>query len=236
MRKETFISTSLKGFLNEQFTSNIDAKLKNIQNTLQQELSKYNDSNLDDRWVDIKQALRKINGYFEDGYFRANSDDEENKMTEFLSDLNYSDIHTYKKGMATHKLPGDIQVYKASGDKILFRGVSLKDWNRIKKQGYIDSDMRGAIIDSEGINLAQIPSTARYYLPHNDKGVILAITPSGLDLYMLRDEYIRVFEPIPIDNIVKVSDVIHKNKMGSVLTKNTEQKVSELLNELKNII
>ena len=94
----------------------------------------------------------------------------------------------------------NIRVFKASGDKTLFRGVSVEDWNRIKSQGYIDSDMRGAIISTEGINLAQTPSTAQYYLPHNDKGVILAINPQGLDLYMLSDEYIRIFEPIPIKN------------------------------------
>ena len=95
--------------------------------------------------------------------------------------------------------------------------------------------MRGAILETEGINLGQTPKTASYYLPSNNDGVILAISPKGLDLYMLDDEYIRVFEPIPIKNVIKVSSIITKNKIGGIVTKNTQKKTNEMINRLKNI-
>jgi hypothetical protein len=126
-------------------------------------------------------------------------------------------------------------VYRATGNKTLFRGVSLKDWDRIKNQGFIDSDMRSAIFETEGINLGQTPNEASYYLPHNEEGVILAVSPKNLDLYMLDDEYIRVFEPIPIKNIIKVSSVFLKSKIGSILTTNTEGKINDMINRLKTI-
>lgn len=159
-------------------------------------------------------------------------------MDIFLKNLNYSDNHTYKKGERVGILPNsnsNIPIYRAWGDKTLFRGVSLKDWERIKNQGYIDSDMRGAIVDSEGINLGQTPKTALYYFPHNDKGVIMAISPKNLDLYMLSDEYIRSFNTIPTENIIKISDVFIKNKTGVTLTTNTEKKINDIIGRLKMI-
>lgn len=52
---------------------------------------------------------------------------------------------------------------------------------------------------------------------------------------MLADEYIRVFEPIPIKNILKVSNVFIKNSMGGLLTTNTEEKVNEIIETLKKL-
>jgi hypothetical protein len=227
-----------------QLPNEFDIKLKCIQSILKQEIEKYqNNENYDDIWFEIRNELRRIDGYFEDGYFLANKYDEENDLNEFLEGINYSNNYTYKKGEQVRKLEtsnsdfknSDLPVYKAIGDKTLFRGVSLKDWNRIKNQGIIDSDMRGAILETEGINLGQTPKTASYYLPHNNDGVILAISPKGLDLYMLDDEYIRVFEPIPIKNVIKVSSIISKNKIGSIVTKNTQKKINDMINRLKNI-
>lgn len=234
---DLFKTTSVE-YLNEQDNvENIFSdKLKCIKNTLEQELNKYDDENYDDRWIDIRQILRKISGYFEDGYFMADKDDNENKLNNFLKNLNYSNKHTYKMGEQTGILPdSNIVIYRATGDKTLFRGVSLKDWERIKSQGYIDSDMRGAILDSEGINLAQNPDTALYYLPHNKEGIIMAISPKNLDLYMLFDEYIRVFDVIPIENVIKISDVFIKNKLGSTLTTNTEKKINDIVDKIKTL-
>ena len=240
MELRKFIATTIREYLNEQetFDNNFNVKIRCIQKILKQELDKYNNENLDDRWCDIRQELRRIDGYFQDGYFLANRDDESSQMNIFLKNLNYSDNHTYKKGEQVGILPNSnskIPIYRAIGDKTLFRGVSLKDWKRIENQGYIDSDMRGAIVESEGINLGQTPKTALYYLPHNDKGVIMAISPKNLDLYMLSDEYIRVFDTIPIGNVIKVSDVFMKNKMGGTLTTNTEKKINDMIDRLKTI-
>ena len=240
MEFNKFMSTIIREYLNEQktFDDNYDVKIRCIQRILKQELDKYKNENLDDRWSDIRQELRRIEGYFEDGYFFANRDDEGSQIDVFLKNLNYSNNHTYKKGEQTGVLPNsnsNIPIYRAIGDKTLFRGVSLEDWERIKTQGYVDSDMRGAIVDSEGINLGQTPKTALYYLPHNDKGVIMAISPKNLDLYMLSDEYIRVFDTIPIGNVIKVSDVFIKNKMGGTLTTNTEKKINDMIDRLKTI-
>lgn len=245
MQLRKFIKTIIREFLNEQqeVENKLNIKLKCIKTTLKQELDKYNNENLDDRWIDIRQELRRIEGYFEDGYFFANRDDEESQMDVFLKNLNYSNNHTYKKGEQVGMLPtsnrgfnnSEIPFYRAIGNKTLFRGVSLEDWERIKKQGYIDSDKRGAILETEGINLGQTPQTGLYYLPHNNKGVIMAISPKNLDLYMLSDEYIRVFDPIPIGNVITVSDVFIKNEMGGTLTTNTEKKINDMIDRLKTI-
>jgi hypothetical protein len=156
-------------------------------------------------------------------------------MQRFTKGLNVGDLdysHPYVKGELANQFLNlnkiNFKVYKAIGDTILFRGVSVEDWVRIQKQGYIDTDMRSAISQYEGINLAQNLKTSIYYLPHNKKGVILAISPKGLDTYMLSDEYVRVFEPIPIENIIRVSEVFTKNQIGTLLSNN-------LLTSLGNI-
>lgn len=200
-----------------------------------------------DEWVDIRQILRQIQNYFTDGYFYANKNDYNSKINNFLKGISYKggEFGSYIKGEYIKDLPPDttgiwdsnskIPVYRAIGNDTLFRGISVDDWDRIRRTGFIDSDMRGAIANTEGINLAQTPSTAHYYLPHNNKGVILAISPKNLDLYMLYDEYIRVFEPIPLKNVIKISDVFLKNSLGADLCVDTEKKYNELLDRLKSL-
>lgn len=234
-----FIEAHLRDFLNEHYkTTGFDDKIKCIEKKLKEIFDNYHDDNIDDKWIDIRQELKKIKEYFRDGYFVANRDDENNLLDNFLKNLNYSNSQTYKKGEQVGVLPNsndNIAIYRAIGNGTLFRGVSLQDWERIKNQGYIDSDMRSAVIDSEGINLGQSPRTAFYYLPHNAKGVIMAISPKNLDLFMLSDEYIRVFNKIPIENVIKVSEVFTKNRMGTMVATNTEQKINDMIERLKKI-
>jgi len=225
----------------------LDKRIKCIADTLEAELNSYgNSENWDDRWFEIKQVHRKFTSYLKYGAFSVNNDDNDVWLNNFVQGLNSSENNTYRKGDdVTNEFPDlgrdqiystqNIRVFRASGDKTLFRGVSVDDWNRIKSQGYIDSDMRGAIISTEGINLAQTPSTAQYYLPHSDQGVILAVNPQGLDLYMLTDEYIRVFEPIPVGNIIKVSDVVTKTDMGGMLSTNNGELLKRYENELNKL-
>ena len=52
---------------------------------------------------------------------------------------------------------------------------------------------------------------------------------------MVTDDYIRVFEPIPIKNIIKVSDIIITTKHGDILSLNTEQKINEIIKKLKEL-
>ncbi len=222
-----------EGLINE---TQYDIKLSCIQNKLKQEINNYNGENYDDKWFEIKDLLRHINEYFENGFFKLNKFEHDAIYDDFLKGLNYSNRNTYQKVELHKTLPkSNIPLYKAIGDKTLFRGVSLKDWERIKSQGFIDSDCRTCIIDTEGTNLGQTLDTAEYYLPHNSKGVILAVSPKDLDLYMLTDDYIRVFEPIPIKNVIKVSDVIITNKHGVIISLNTEQKINDIIKKLKEI-
>lgn len=186
MKNLRFIKDAVIKSLNEEkISKDFDIRLKCLQAALEQEIDRYNNENLDDRWSDIRQELRRINNYFKDGYFLANKADVEKQMFDFLKNLDYSNQYSYKKGTKIRLLPNtnsDVPVYKAIGDKVLFRGVSLEDWNRIKNQGYIYSDMRGAILETEGINLGQIPSTALYYLPANKEGVIVTKTLENFDV------------------------------------------------------
>ena len=233
---------SILQIINEEIQNVVlDKRIKCIADTLEAELNSYGDSkNWDDRWFEIKQVHRKFANYLKYGAFSVNNDDNDVWLGDFTNGLDFSENNSYRKGEdVTNNFPEltreDIHVYKAYGDKILFRGVSIDDWNRIQSQGYIDSDMRGAIVESEGINLAQTPSTAQYYLPHSNQGVILAINPQGLELYMLRDEYVRVFEPIPIKNIVKVSDVVTKTDMGGMLSTNNGEVLKRYENKLNEL-
>jgi hypothetical protein len=225
---------NINQIINEEISNiHVDNKIKCLQALIKIELEKY-DNNYDDRWDDLRQEYRNISIYLDNGYFLSNKAEDDAVMNNFLSGLNYSDNHTYKQGEVAGILKNSgLKIYKAIGDKTLFRGVSLADWERIKNQGYIDSDMRGAIFPDEGINLSQTPSTASYYLPAPDKGVILAINPNGLDKYMLRDEYIRIFKPIPIRNIIKVSDIISTGKYGEKLSTDIFKKVAEIEERLK---
>lgn len=247
MKLKEFIKTTINEYLNEQntFDNKYDAKIRCIYSILQKEDKKHYElsGGKDGLWVDIRSELRIIDYYFKHGYFMADGEEIKNRMNEFLGGLDYSNSHTYKMGEQVGRLPilnrgyknSDIPVYRAIGDKTLFRGVSLLDWYRIKKQGFIDSDMRGAIVETEGINLGQTPKIAKYYLPHNDKGVILAISPKNLNLYMLRDEYIRVFEPIPIKNVIKVSEVFIQDETGSIISTDIEKNINKMIDRLKKI-
>lgn len=215
-----------------------DNKIRCIYSKLQKEEEKHYklSGGKDGLWVDIRWELRRIDYYFKHGYFDADGEEIKNRMDDFLKGLDYSDWYSYKRGESVGTLPNSsLVIYRAIGDKTLFRGVSLLDWHRIKKQGYIDTDMRGAISEYEGINLAQIPKTAKYYLPPNDKGVILAISPKNLDLYVMADEYIRVFEPIPIKNVIKVSEIFVKDEIGMVISNNIDKNIDKMIDRLKKI-
>ena len=121
----------------------------------------------------------------------------------------------------TKKLGPKYKVEYTGG--VLYRGVTLEDWNRIKEQGYIDTDGRGAIEpEDEQINLTPHPETAVEYIPSGHRGVVLAIDPNGLDLFMIgADDYIRANGKIPLSNVVKVSGVIGKDiESGMYLPKN----------------
>lgn len=237
-----FIRETIRQHLFESDTNeNALERVNCIKMQLEREFDKYYraSNGQDGTWIDIRQQIRKIDRYLKTGHFMMQGEEEDEKMEEFLSGLDYSDSHTYKKGEKMGFIPNTsskIPIYRAEGsDKTLFRGVSLRDWERIKSQGFIDSDMRDAIVETEGINLAQRPNTAKYYLPHNSKGVIIAISPKNLDLYILEDEYIRVFEPIPIKNVIKVSDVFMKDDMGATLTTNTEKNVRQIIDNMKEL-
>ena len=219
-----------------------DLKFKCIYNSIKNRFDQYDDKNLDDTWVDIRGILRRLDNYKKLGSFQMNQNEFGEFVKNFTNGLDYSNLNTYKKGEHVRNLEqsnklshSDMEVYKAVGNKTLFRGVSLEDWKRIENQGYIDTDMRGAISEYEGINLAQIPTTSFTYLPLNNSGVVMAIEPKGLDLYMLRDGYIRVFEPIPLTNVIKISDVMGKNKIGSYLSTNKNMHLDKLKQQALNL-
>lgn len=237
-----FIRETIRQNLLESPTSqNAVERAKCIKEKLEKEFDRQYElsGGKDGTWIEIRQEIRRIDQFLKDGRFMMSSDEENQKMEEFLSGLDYSDSHTYRKGESKGHLPNTkskVPVFRAVGsDKTLFRGVSLKDWERIKRQGFIDSDMRDAISRSEGINLGQRPNTAKYYLPANSEGVILAISPRDLDLYILDDEYLRSFEPIPVENVIRVSDVFTKNEVGAILTNDAHKKINELIGRMSDL-
>jgi hypothetical protein len=120
-------------------------------------------------------------------------------------------------------------VFKANGSGVLFRGVSLEDYARIKSQGFIDTDFRGAISSQEGINLTPDARTAASYMPTGADGVIMAIDTDDLDLYNIgADSYIRSFDKIPVENIIEVTEPVYKSTEGTYYTSATSQRTSDI--------
>ena len=135
-------------------------------------------------------------------------------LVEKLNDLNkpfmkevgnefYPRKDTVKRGkkIKEDKDLGGIFEVDASG--YLFRGVSRADFNRVRRTGIIDTDLRGAISEKEGINLAPNASTAFNYLPEGVEGVVMAIkVDKDMDLFMIgADDYVRSARSIPYQNV-----------------------------------
>ena len=103
-------------------------------------------------------------------------------------------------------------VPKVGGNRVLFRGVSVDDWNRMQKNGYVDTDMRDVIDRDEGMNLSPDVRTAAYYLPMRSEGVILAMKTDHAKLFKIEpDEYIRTKDKIPLSDVLAVSPVIGRH-------------------------
>ena len=94
-------------------------------------------------------------------------------------------------------------VFEVDASGYLFRGVSRADFNRVRSTGIIDTDLRGAISEKEGINLASDARTAFNYLPEGVEGVVMAIkVDKDMDLFMIgADDYVRSAKPIPYQNV-----------------------------------
>lgn len=219
----------------------LERKMECIATTLRAELSQKGQV-YDDRWHELRECLRTAEGFLEDEGFTYNREEYFRMIDEFTQDIDVPERATsYQMGeKVTHKFPGleeaGISIYRAEGSGMLYRGVSGRDWSRIQSAGYIDSDMRGAISQHEGINLAQTPGTAFYYFPPNDEGIVLVIDPSGLDLYILSDGYVRVFEPIPLDRVISTSPQFLTNQHGMPLIREPEliqNKYQEIENTLR---
>ena len=135
-------------------------------------------------------------------------------LAEKLNDLNkpfmkevgnefYPRQGTVKKGKKIKEDKDLGGVFEVDASGYLFRGVSRADFNRVRSTGIIDTDLRGAISEKEGINLAPNASTAFNYLPEGVEGVVMAIkVDKDMDLFMIgADDYVRSSKPIPYQNV-----------------------------------
>ena len=92
--------------------------------------------------------------------------------------------------------------------KPLYRCVHYKDWDRIQDQGFLDSDQRNCVQDTEGINLATSIITAETYCCKDDWSVLLEIDPTDLSLHSCSyDHYIRTWDKIPLKNIKPIRKI-----------------------------
>ena len=218
-------------------------KLIRIANNLESELSKakaelaYLKENFKEEDYDRYSKLRRRVYDLEfmkrnDGYSSIGLS-ERDKFLEELNSLN-KDVPNFERENILGRMQDSGQRWRKSKDKVgdtksigpkyrvditggvLYRGVTLEDWERILDQGYIDTDGRGAISpEDEEINLTPHVETAAEYIPHGKRGVILAIDVNGLDLFMIgADDYIRASGKIPLSNVVKVSGVVGKDIEG----------------------
>ncbi len=145
---------------------------------------------------------------------------------------------TYEKGKEKIGMAGELEMRAYKIDGPLYRGVTLEDYKRIVKQGYIDTDMRGAISEHEGMNMATHRDTAVEYIPNDDKGVVMAFDVSKIKVWGIRaDDYPRTSDRIPISAIIAVSGVMdkkgEKDKYDDKMAKNRAAFSLELLEHAK---
>jgi len=140
-------------------------------------------------WSEIKKLIERLDGLNKD-YLKNLGDDY------------FPYYGTAKKLDKTSDSTSLGGIYATEVGGYLFRGVSVEDFERIVHSGYIDTDMRGAISNEEGINLASNAGTAFNYLPSGE-GVVMAIMVSDKSsLFMIgADDYVRTLSPIPISDI-----------------------------------
>lgn len=103
--------------------------------------------------------------------------------------------------------------------KYIYRAVSEDDWARIRKQGFLDSDTRGAIGGvKEGMNAEFEPVVS--YLPRprtGGQGRILRIRYDEADDWFVvpkADEYLRTTKQVPIGRIDLVSPKLVQDEKG----------------------
>lgn len=96
---------------------------------------------------------------------------------------------------------------------LVYRGVSVEEWEQAKERGYLESDRRGVLAEWEGTNAAIDPQTAAYYLPRGGHGVILEIEPRPeQEWFAIRaDDYVRTRRRIPLDAVRAVSPVFYRD-------------------------
>ncbi len=104
--------------------------------------------------------------------------------------------------------------YKPVGSGALFRSVTVDNWKDIQAKGVMTTDGRSCISPGcEGLNFGSDPETAAGYIPLGGQGVVLAIKPDGLNLFMSKtDDYIRTTDPVPVSSVIAVSGVLGRDK------------------------
>lgn len=104
--------------------------------------------------------------------------------------------------------------YKPVGSGALFRSVTVDNWKDIQAKGVMTTDGRSCISPGcEGLNFGSDPETAAGYIPLGGQGVVLAIKPDGLNLFMSKtDDYIRTTDSVPVSSVIAVSGVLGRDK------------------------
>jgi hypothetical protein len=98
----------------------------------------------------------------------------------------------------------------------VYRAMGVDEYNAAKAQGFIQSDQRGTIINTEGTNAAADPASAFSYLPYDGAGRIVQIQVNPADGWhtISADNYLRTSSQIPFDRVTAVSPVIGKDASG----------------------
>ena len=162
------------------------------------------------KWYVVKHFIER---FIQDGAAGMSRADINELMREFSAGMN---IGEYRRGAKIGESSSLRGKFEAIGDFTLFRSVTMENYEDIQRRGYITTDCRGCIVpDEEGINLSDSPTTAFGYIPPGQPGVVLAIDPTGLELFMIgADHYIRTAVGIHKDYIIKVSDPVMRYASG----------------------
>jgi GNAT superfamily N-acetyltransferase len=107
----------------------------------------------------------------------------------------------------------------------VYRGVHEDEWKQAQQRGYLQSDARGAIVSSEGMNAAVDPQSAVSYLPRNASGRVLKIRVQPEDGWfsIKPDSYVRTRSRVPLDRVESFSPTIHKDDRAGMSFDSDEQ-------------
>lgn len=239
-------NSSILEYLNESYLSDTQELIRR-KNLLSEDLVRLEKEKGKDSWeyenasndfAEVSQLLRDRKFVQQNGSLYLSKQDLDEYANTFDTN-NVLDKWSVSGEIVSGKLAGGKddtigRYLSAAGKGYLYRAISTEDWNRIKKQGYIDTS--GVNSNDGYLFLANSAKETAMYIPEGGDGVILKISPDGLNFWggdNISENYIVTKDNIPIANVVDVSTVFSKRE-GKIYIKGDTDHIVESFIEGSN--